>query len=68
MEEKNTTQESVQEEKPKSPWQLQKENWYDKVPLTLKQLDLILGICFGLLGLTAVLIILEALDIFHLFG
>ena len=27
------------QEKPKTPWQLQKESWYDKIPLTLKQLD-----------------------------
>lgn len=49
-------------------WQATKENWYDKVPLTLKQLDLIVWICWIALGVTAVLTALDAMDIFHLFG
>lgn len=56
------------QENVKSPWQMQKENWYDKIPLNVKQLDIIIGVCWALLALTAVLICLEALDIFHLFG
>lgn len=54
--------------KVKTPWQMQKERWYDKIPLNLKQLDIIIGVCWTLLALTFVLICLEALDIFHLFG
>lgn len=56
------------DEKVKSLFQIQKESWYDKIPLTLKQMDIIVGICWALLGLTFVAIVLEALDIFHLFG
>ena len=52
----------------KTPWQLQKENWYDKIPLTQKHLDIIIGVCLVLLALTFVLIYLDARDIFHLFG
>ncbi len=58
-----------EEETPvKSDWQATKESWYDKVPLTLKQLDLIVWLCWAALGVTAVLIALDAMDIFHLFG
>lgn len=44
----------------RSTWQRNKEELYDKVPLTLRQLDII--IVLGLLGLgvVAVLIFLEA--------
>ncbi len=56
------------EEKAKSPWQIQKESWYDKIPLSLKQLDIIVGICLTLLALTFLAICLDALGIFHLFG
>lgn len=55
-------------EKAKSPWQLQKESWYDKIPLTQKHLDIIIGVCLALLALTFVAIYLDARDIFHLFG
>lgn len=48
--------------------QIVKEGWYDKIPLTLKQLDIIVYTCWGLLGLTFLLIALEAMDIVHLFG
>ena len=52
----------------KSGWQMQKENWYDRVPLNKKQLDKIIIVCWVLLALTFVLIYLDASDIFHLFG
>ena len=52
----------------KSPLQQVKESWYDKVTLSLKQLDLIVAVCWVLIGATVVLIALDALDIFHLFG
>lgn len=55
-------------EKPKSMLQIQKESWYDKVPLNAKQLDWIIIICFLLLALTAVVIYLDAKDIFNPFG
>lgn len=68
MEEKDPKQETAQDEPVKSQWQLQKENWYDRVPLNRKQLDIIIGVCLVLLVLTFVLIYLDAKDIFHLFG
>lgn len=73
-EEKNLPPESAesgspgQQEKAKTPWQRQKENWYDKIPLTLKQLDIIIGICLTLLGLCFLAIILDAMGIYHFFG
>ena len=68
MEEKDAKEETAKEEQLKSQWQLQKENWYDRVPLNQKQLDIIIGVCLVLLVLTFVLIYLDAQDIFHLFG
>ena len=68
MEEKDIKEETAKEEQLKSQWQLQKENWYDRVPLNQKQLDIIIGVCLVLLALTFVLIYLDARDIFHLFG
>ena len=56
------------QEKPKTPWQLQKGSWYDKIPLTLKQLNWIVGICLTLLALTFLAIALDALGIFSIFG
>ena len=68
MEEKDLKEETAKEEQLKSQWQLQKENWYDRVPLNQKQMDIIIGVCLVLLVLTFVLIYLDAKDIFHLFG
>ena len=64
----------IQEETPKesseikSVWQLQKESWYDKIPVTQKQLDIIIVVCLMLLVLTFVVIFLDATDIFNPFG
>lgn len=72
-EEKNPPQERVEipaqepEKKPISPWQAQKESWYDKIPLTLKQLDIIIGICLTLLALCFVAIALDAMGIYNVF-
>lgn len=55
-------------EKAKSPWQLQKESWYDKIPLSLKQLDLIIGVCMTLLVLCFIAICVDALGIYNFFG
>ena len=56
-----------EKQKPKDLWQQTKEGWYDKVPLTLKQLDIIIAICWIALGLTAVAIALEAMGIYKFF-
>lgn len=66
MAEKDLTPE--EKETVKSGWQMQKENWYDRIPLNKKQLDKIIIVCWVLLALTFVLIFLDAADIFHLFG
>ncbi len=58
---------SPEEGPAKSQWQQTKEGWYDKVPLTLKQLDIILVVAWTLLGLTAVAIALEAMGICSFF-
>ena len=52
------------EEKAKTPWQLQKESWYDKVNLTVKQLDIIIGCCIAALILTFIAIALDAIGVF----
>lgn len=73
-EEKNLTPASAESSSPeqqpevKPTWQQTKENWYDKIPLTLKQLDIIIGICLTLLGLCFLAIILDAMGIYHFFG
>ena len=57
-----------EEEKAKSMLQLQKESWYDKIPLNLKQLDTIVKVCWILIFVVIVVIALDALDIFNPFG
>ena len=52
----------------KSMLQIQKESWYDKVPLNKKQLDIIVGVSLALLVLTFIVIGLDAMDIFNPFG
>ena len=54
--------ETPEEEVPvKSTFQIVKESWYDKVPLTLKQLDIIVAVCWILLALTGIAIALDAM-------
>ena len=43
-----------------------KEQWYDKVKLTVQQMDVIIRIIYVLLGIVVLLIILEATGIFKL--
>lgn len=69
MEEKNleTTEEKVVpvgEQSPKSLWQQTKESWYDKVTLSVKQLDIIIACGIGGLILTAIIIALDAMGVF----
>ena len=66
MEEKDIeTQETPgKEESPKSMWQQTKESWYDKVNLTVKQLDIIIGCGIAGLILTFICITLDAMGIF----
>ena len=53
-----------EEPKVKSMWQQTKESWYDKVPLTVKQLDIIIACGIGGLVLTFIAIALDAMGIF----
>ena len=69
MEEKNleTTEEKtvpIEEQSAKSLWQQTKESWYDKVPRTVKQLDIIIACGIGGLVLTFIAIALDAMGIF----
>ena len=66
MEEK--TQPEQEEEKAKSLLQMEKERWYDKLPLNLKQLDIIITVCWILIFVVIAVIALDALDIFNPFG
>lgn len=59
---------SEEEIEMKSMWQLQKESWYEKLPVNLKQLDTIIVVCLILLVLTFVVIFLDAADIINPFG
>ena len=62
-------EENAQEEvKIKPLWQIQKESWYEKLPLNLKQLDTIIAVCLILLVITFIVIFLDAADIFNPFG
>ena len=65
LDEEVRTQEDV---KIKPMWQVQKESWYEKLPLNLKQLDTIIAVCLVLLVITFVVIFLDAADIFNPFG
>ena len=57
-----------EEEKAKSLLQIEKESWYDKIPLNLKQLDTIITVCWILIAVVIVVIALDAMDIFNPFG
>ena len=62
-------EELPEEEIPLKPmWQIQKESWYDKLPLNLKQLDTIIVVGLVLLVITFIVIALDAMDIFNPFG
>ena len=54
----------VEEEPPKSMWQITKESWYDKVNLSVKQLDIIIGCGIAGLILTFICIALDAMGVF----
>ena len=62
------TEISSEQEKAKTLLQIQKESWYDKIPLNLKQLDTIIVVCWILIVLLIIVIALDAMDIFNPFG
>lgn len=53
-----------EEEAPKHPWQQLKESWYDKIPLTLKQLDIIIALGIAGMVILAIVIVLDAIGVF----
>lgn len=53
----------IEEQSAKSMWQQTKESWYDKVNLTVKQLDIIIACGIGGLIITFILIALDAMNI-----
>ena len=60
--------ETSEPEKMKTPLQVKKEGWYDKIPLNVKQLDIIITVCWILIAVVFVVIALDAMDIFNPFG
>lgn len=54
----------VEPEKKKTDWRTTKEGWYDKIPFNLKQMNVIVGVCWTLLILTFVFILLDAWGVF----
>ena len=57
-----------EEEKTRSMLQIQKESWYDKLPLNVKQLDIIITVCWILIAVVFLVIALDAMDIINPFG
>lgn len=57
-----------EEEKTRSLLQIQKESWYDKLPLNVKQLDIIIAVGWILIAVVFLVIALDAMDIFNPFG
>ena len=46
--------------RPKHPWQVTKESWYDKLHVSVRQLDIIIGAASFALLIVVILIILDA--------
>ena len=69
-EQKNLTPEEetppvrIEDQSAKSLWQQTKESWYDKVTLSVKQLDFIIGCGIAGLILTFIAIALDAMGVF----
>ena len=53
----------IEDQDSKTLWQQTKESWYDKVNLTVKQLDIIIGCGIAGLILTFICIALDAMGI-----
>ena len=55
---------NIEEQSSKTLWQQTKESWYDKVTLSVKQLDIIIACGIGGLIITFILIALDAVGVF----
>ena len=53
-----------EEKEVKSQWQQTKESWYDKLPVTAKQMDIVVYTCWALLGLAVIAAALDAMGVF----
>ena len=58
------TAKPIEEQSSKTLWQQTKESWYDKVNLSVKQLDIIIACGIGGLILTFICIALDAMGVF----
>ena len=54
----------IEDQSAKTLWQQTKESWYEKVNLSVKQLDIIIGCCLAGLILTFIAIALDAMGVF----
>ena len=54
----------IEEQSSKTLWQQTKESWYDKINLSVKQLDIIIGCGIAGLILTFICIALDAMGVF----
>ena len=54
----------IEDQSAQSLWQQTKESWYDKVTLSVKQLDFIIGCGIAGLILTFIAIALDAMGVF----
>lgn len=68
MEERRNDLPEEEKTEVKSQWQSTKEGWYDKIPLTLKQLDIIIFCGFAGMVILAIVIALDAMGIWSPFG
>lgn len=59
-EEKASAAQSDPEIRPKHPWQMTKESWYDKLNVSVRQLDIVIGVASAALLIVVILIILDA--------
>lgn len=55
-------------QKKKKRWQEVKEGWYSHIKVSLRTLDIIIGVGIAVLAIVFVLIALEATGTFYLFG
>ena len=62
--EEETPPVKIEDQSAKTLWQQTKESWYDKVTLSVKQLDIIIGCCITGLILTFIAIALDAMGVF----
>ena len=62
--EEETPSVRIEDQSSKTLWQQTKESWYDKITLSVKQLDMIIGCGIAGLILTFIAIALDAMGVF----